>query len=71
MVCEYRRVLDWWSDLLDSLIQRVTTLYKSLLHTTSVHSHVFTSRFSVAASNGGRSPPSVFPNYPHPSDTSF
>jgi hypothetical protein len=23
---DYRRVLDWWSDLLDTLIQRVTTL---------------------------------------------
>jgi hypothetical protein len=31
--CDYRRVLGWWSDLLDSLIQRVTTLYTSLLHT--------------------------------------
>jgi hypothetical protein len=43
MECDYRRGLDWWPDLLDSLIQRVTTLYSSLLHThTSVHSHVFT-----------------------------
>jgi hypothetical protein len=40
---DYRRVLDWWSDLLDSLIHRVATIYSSLLHTqTSVHSHVFT-----------------------------
>jgi hypothetical protein len=49
--CDYRRGLDWWPDLLHPLIQRVTTLYKSLLHThTSVHSHVFTSRCSVAVS---------------------
>jgi hypothetical protein len=39
--------LDWLSDLLASLIQRVTTLYSSLLHThiymyTSVHSHIST-----------------------------
>jgi hypothetical protein len=32
----------------------------------SVHSHVFTSRCSVAASNGGRSPSSGFLNYPRP-----
>jgi hypothetical protein len=30
-----RRVLDWWPDLLDSLIMRVTTLHSSLLHTVS------------------------------------
>jgi hypothetical protein len=29
--CDYRPVLDWWSNLLDSLIQRVTTLHNSLL----------------------------------------
>jgi hypothetical protein len=43
--CDYRRVLDSWPNLLGSLLQRVTTLYSSLLHThthTSVHSHVFT-----------------------------
>jgi hypothetical protein len=44
---DYGRVLEWWSDLLDSLIQGVTTLYSSLLHThththTTVHSNVFT-----------------------------
>jgi hypothetical protein len=33
---------------------------------TSVQSHIFTSRRSVAASNGGRSPSSGFPNYPEP-----
>jgi hypothetical protein len=66
---DYRRGLDWWSDLLDSLIQRVTTLYSSLLHThihthTSVHSHVFTRCCLVAASNGRRSPSLGFPKYP-------
>jgi hypothetical protein len=60
---DYRRGLDWKSDLWDFLIQRVTTLYVSLLHTyTHVHSHVFTSRCLVAASNGGRSPSSGFLN---------
>jgi hypothetical protein len=33
---------------------------------TSVHSHVFTSRCLVAASNSGHSPSSGFPNYPRP-----
>jgi hypothetical protein len=33
---------------------------------TRVHSHVSTSRCSVAASNSGRSPSSGFPNYPRP-----
>jgi hypothetical protein len=43
MECDYGRCLDLWPDLLDSLIQRVTTVYSSLLHThTSVHTHVFT-----------------------------
>jgi hypothetical protein len=36
----YRRLLGWWPDLLDSLTQRVTTLYSTLLHT-NVYSHVF------------------------------
>jgi hypothetical protein len=59
---DYRRVLDWWSDLLDTLIQRVTTLYSPLLHMhTCIHSHIFTSRCLVAASNRGRSPSSGFP----------
>jgi hypothetical protein len=35
-------ILDWWSDLLESLIPPVTTLCSSLIHThTIVHSHVF------------------------------
>jgi hypothetical protein len=64
---DYRRVLDWWPDLLDSLIQRVTTLYNSLLHRqNSVRSHVFASRFLVAASSGRRFPSSGFPNSPLP-----
>jgi hypothetical protein len=51
--------------LFDSLKQRVTTLYNSLLHAqTSAHSHVFNSRCSVATSNGGRSLSSWFPNWP-------
>jgi hypothetical protein len=29
---DYRRDVDWQLDSLDSLIQRVTTLYNSLLH---------------------------------------
>jgi hypothetical protein len=52
---------------MDSLMQVVTILYSILLSThTRVHSHVFTSRRSVAASNGGRSPSSEFPNSPRP-----
>jgi hypothetical protein len=43
------------------------TLQFTLTHTyTSVHSHLFTSRCSVAASNSGRSPYSGFPNYTWP-----
>jgi hypothetical protein len=71
--CDYRRVLDRWSDLFDSLIQRVTALYNSLLHThthththSSVHSHVFTIRCSLAASKGRYFPFSGFPKYPRP-----
>jgi hypothetical protein len=64
MECDYRRVLDWWSDILDSLVQRVTIHYYTRTYT-GVHRHVFTSRCSVAASNGGRSP-SGFPHYPQP-----
>jgi hypothetical protein len=43
MECDYRRVFDWWSNLLDSLIQCMTTLYSTLLHThTHTHALVFT-----------------------------
>jgi hypothetical protein len=69
--CDYRRVLDWWSHLFYFLIQRVTTLYSSLLHTqihthTQTHTTVFSSRCSVAASNSGQPPSSGFPNYVRP-----
>jgi hypothetical protein len=48
---------------------RDCTLQVTVTHThthshTSVHSHVISSRCSVAASNSGRSPSSGFPNYP-------
>jgi hypothetical protein len=51
--CEYRRVLDWWLDLLESLTQRVKWLYNSplLTHThTHTHTHtlVSTVMFSLA-----------------------
>jgi hypothetical protein len=43
------------------------TLQFTIIYThTSVHSHVFTSRCSVAASKGGHSPSSRFSNYPRP-----
>jgi hypothetical protein len=73
-------VLDW-SDLLDSLIQHMTTLYNSHYYTqthplsrslslslslSSVHNQVFTNCCLVAASNGVRSSSSGFPNYPRP-----
>jgi hypothetical protein len=52
--CDYRRVLDWWPDLLDSLIQRVTTLYSSLLHThTHTHTHVSTVTSSLPLRGNG------------------
>jgi hypothetical protein len=43
-----------------------TIHYYTHAHTTSVHSHVFISRCSVATSNGRRSPSSGFPTYPGP-----
>jgi hypothetical protein len=49
--------------------QLVTAPYRSVSHThthTTVHSHIFTSCCSVAASNGRWSPSSRFPNYPWP-----
>jgi hypothetical protein len=39
--------------------ERNYTVQFTITHTLSVHSHVFTSRCSVAASNGGRPPSSV------------
>jgi hypothetical protein len=51
---DHRRDLDWWPDLLHTLIQRVTTLNSSLLHTHAcVHSHISISRCLVAAFSGG------------------
>jgi hypothetical protein len=48
------------------------TLQFTITHTqTSVHSHVFTSRYSVAASNSGCSPSAGLPNCPRASATSF
>jgi hypothetical protein len=42
-VSDYRRVLEWWLNLLHTLVQCLTTLYISPSHTyTIVHSHVFT-----------------------------
>jgi hypothetical protein len=46
--CDYRWVLDWCLDLLESLIQCMAILHSSLLHT-----HVFTSCCSVVASSSG------------------
>jgi hypothetical protein len=63
--CNWRRVLDWWSDSLDPLIQRMNTLYNSLLLTnTNVQGHVLIRRCLVAAFNAGHSPSSGFPNCP-------
>jgi hypothetical protein len=43
---DYRWVLDWWLDLLDSVIQCVTRIYSMLLHArtqqTCIRSHAFT-----------------------------
>jgi hypothetical protein len=33
ILVNYRRVLDWWPSLLDTLIQRATIIYSALLHT--------------------------------------
>jgi hypothetical protein len=65
---DYRRVFDWWYDLFDSDIARDYTLQFTIYtHArTSVHSHVFTNRFSVASSKGGLSLSSGFPNYLRP-----
>jgi hypothetical protein len=59
----YGRVLYWWTDVPDSLIQRVTTLYFSLLHT-HTHTHYCPkSRLKclclVSAFNSGLSPSNV------------
>jgi hypothetical protein len=66
----YRRVLDWWPDSLKlwySAWLHFTVHYYTHTHThTSVHSHVFTSRYLIAASNGGHYPYSGLPNFPRP-----
>jgi hypothetical protein len=66
ILLDVRVTIDWWPDLFDSLIQRVTTLYSSLLHTHQCPQLLFHCRCLVAASNGGRSPSSGFPKYPLP-----
>jgi hypothetical protein len=60
-----RRGFDWRLDLLHTLIQRVTTLYSSLLRTHCPQSRLHW-RCLVAASNGGRSASVRFPNWPRP-----
>jgi hypothetical protein len=64
--CNYRRVLNWWLDSLDTSIQRLTTLYSSLLHTHSSIQSRLHCRCFWAASNGGRSHSSGLPKYPRP-----
>jgi hypothetical protein len=54
VLSDYGRVLDWCADLFDSFIQRVSTLYSSLVHT-QLRLHC---RCLAAALNGGRSPSS-------------
>jgi hypothetical protein len=69
------RVLDWWSNLLDSLIQRVTVVYDTTrdysLHFTVINTHrcpqsCLHCRCLVAVFNGERSSSFGFPNYPQP-----
>jgi hypothetical protein len=61
-----------WSVTTDGLWIYWTLWYSTWLHLqytithNSVHSHVFTSRCSVPASNGGRSASSGYPNYSRP-----
>jgi hypothetical protein len=74
MEYDYIWILDWWLDLLDTLLQHVTTLYSSLLHThTHKHAHTHTQQCPlsclhchclVATSNGRHYPSSGFPNCP-------
>jgi hypothetical protein len=47
---DYRRVLDWWSDLFDALIQHMTTRYNSLLYTQTQHTHKHTLMSIVTSS---------------------
>jgi hypothetical protein len=64
------RVFDWWPDLSVSLILRLTTLYNFTITHTGLSRHVLTSRCSVSAFDGWRSPFSGFPNCPRASATS-
>jgi hypothetical protein len=59
------RVMDWWPDLLDSLIHNSWLHFINHCHTkTTAHSRIFTSRCLIAAFNGGLSPSHGFPNCP-------
>jgi hypothetical protein len=60
--CDYRRILDWWQDLLGSAIQGVTTLYSSLLHIHWCPQSLLHCRCLVAAFNDRCFPSSGFPN---------
>jgi hypothetical protein len=64
----------WWLYLIHTLLQRVTTIYSSLLNThthTSVHSHIFTAVAWYRFPNAGRSLSSMFSNWPRPGRTLF
>jgi hypothetical protein len=64
---DYRRGLDWWLDLFTAYTTRYYTSKITILFTRSSQSvTVFNSRYLVAASNGGRSSCSGFPNCPQP-----
>jgi hypothetical protein len=57
-MCYYRRSFGLLIEFIE-LVQSTTTLMIYYYTHTIVHSHVFSSRCSVAASNGGRSPASA------------
>jgi hypothetical protein len=63
---DYRLVLEWRLYLLYTLIQCMTTLDSSLLHTHWCPQSCLHYRCLLAASNGRRSPSSGFPNCPQP-----
>lgn len=64
--CDYRRVLDWRPDLLDTLLQGVTTIWRSLLHTQQCPHSSLHHRCLVADSKGRCSPSPGFPTGPRP-----
>jgi hypothetical protein len=68
---DYKWVLDWWLNLLHSMIQRVTTIYRSLLHTQQCTQSRLHCRCLVAASNDGCSRSSGFPKCPRPQLRAF